>query len=42
METWKTELQRGMKGNVCSLKDPALISLKKQSEIGKAMSVVKL
>jgi len=42
METWKAELQRGIKENVYSLKDPAVISLKKQSAIGKAMSVVKL
>jgi hypothetical protein len=42
METWKAELQSGMKEKVYSLKDPAVIPLKKQSAIFKAMSVVKL
>lgn len=42
MEIWKAELQRRMKGEVYRLKDSAVISLKKPSAIGKAMSVVKL
>jgi hypothetical protein len=42
MEIWKTELQRRMKGKVYKLKEPTIISLKKQCAIGKPMSVVKL
>ena len=42
MEILEAELQTSLKGKVSKLKDPAVISLKKQSAIGKAMSVVKL